>query len=50
MQPLVICLLGKKAGAYFRFRKIEKISDVYEQTCEKADMDDFDQCMPKLFA
>lgn len=37
MRPLVTYLKSKIAEVYFRSQKIEKIIDIYEKTCEKAD-------------
>ena len=37
MRPLVTYLHEKLAEVYFRFKKIEEIIDIYEETCEKAD-------------
>ena len=35
--PLVTCLHDKLAEVYFGFKKSEKIIDIYEEICKKAD-------------
>ena len=36
MGPLVTCLQGKLTEGYFQTKKVEKVIDIYEETCKKA--------------